>query len=262
MAPSMLTYLRPYFEEFDATSLRACILTAEACPTDLMEDWYNCATNTDIYDFYGPTEATIYCTYYKLSRQEENLSENGIISIGCPLANVDAIILAEDGTLIQDQEKGELCVSGDQVTDGYWNNPAKNAESFFEKEVNGKVRRYYHTGDLCYRHQSGNIMYCGRMDQQAKIQGFRVELGEIEYHAREYYQKQYRTVAIAFQNTNSLTEIALFVEKLEEDSSQLLAYLRTKLPGYMIPTRIIYRDAFPLNTSDKINRTQLKSEIQ
>ena len=262
MAPSMLTYLRPYFEEFDATSLRACILTAEACPTDLMEDWYNCATNTDIYDFYGPTEATIYCTYYKLSRQEENLSENGIVSIGCPLANVDAIILAEDGTLIQDQEKGELCVSGDQVTYGYWNNPAKNAESFSEKEVNGKVRRYYHTGDLCYRHQSGNIMYCGRMDQQAKIQGFRVELGEIEYHAREYYQKQYRTVAIAFQNTNSLTEIALFVEKPEEDSSQLLAYLRTKLPGYMVPTRIFYRDAFPLNTSDKINRTQLKSEIQ
>ena len=262
MAPSMLTYLRPYFDELDATSLRACILTAEACPTDLMEDWYNCATNTDIYDFYGPTEATIYCTYYKLSRQKGNLSENGIISIGRPLANVNAIILAEDGTLVHDQEKGELCVSGDQITAGYWNNSNKNAEAFFEKEVNGIVRRYYHTGDLCYRHQSGNIMYCGRMDQQAKIQGFRVELGEIEYHAREYYHKQYRTVAIAFQNSASLTEIALFVEKPEEDSSQLLVYLRTKLPGYMVPTRVFYRNEFPLNASDKINRTQLKSEIQ
>lgn len=262
MAPSMLTYLRPYFDELDASSLRACILTAEACPTDLMEDWYRCASNTDIYDFYGPTEATIYCTYYKLSRQTDNLSENGIISIGRPLANVSAIIIAEDGEIITNQDKGELCISGDQVTNGYWNNPAKNAEAFFEKEVNGLVKRYYHTGDLCYCHASGNIMYCGRIDQQAKIQGFRVELGEIEYHAREFYNKQYRVVAIAFQNESSLTEIALYIEKTEEDSGQLIAYLRSKLPSYMVPTRIFYRPSFPLNASDKIDRTQLKSEIQ
>ena len=262
MAPSMLTYLRPYFDELDASTLRACILTAEACPTDLMEDWFRCASNTDIYDFYGPTEATIYCTYYKLSRQAHNLSENGIISIGKPLANIHAIILAEDGSLVTGQDKGELCVSGDQVTQGYWNNAVKNAEAFFEKEVDGTLRRYYHTGELCYRHSSGNIMYCGRIDQQAKIQGFRVELGEIEYHAREFFERKHRAVAIAFQNASALTEIALFVEHPEEDPASLLAYLRSKLPGYMVPTRIYYCDSFPLNASDKINRTQLKSEIQ
>ena len=262
MAPSMLVYLRPYFDELDATSLRACILTAEACPTDLMEEWYRCAKNTDIYDFYGPTEATIYCTYYKLSRNAKNLSENGIISIGRPLATIHAIILAEDGTVIIGQNKGELCVSGDQVTSGYWNNPAKNAEAFFTKEVDGTVRRYYHTGDLCYRHPSGNIMYCGRIDQQAKIQGFRVELGEVEYHAREFYHRQHRAVAIAFQNSTSLTEIALFVEHSSEDPALLLAYLRSKMPSYMVPTRVIYRTAFPINASDKIDRTQLKLEIK
>ncbi len=261
MAPSMLTYLRPYFDELDGSSLRVCILTAEACPTDLMEDWYRCAKNTDIYDFYGPTEATVYCTYYKLSRHSENISENGIISIGRPLANVRAIIVSEEGSLITGQEKGELCVSGDQVTQGYWNNPAKNAEAFFEKEVDGIVRRYYRTGDLCYRHASGNIMYCGRIDQQVKIQGFRVELGEIEYHAREYYNRQHRAVAIAFENAASLTEIALFVEKEEENPSQLLAYLRSKLPAYMVPARIIYCPYFPLNASDKIDRNQLRHEF-
>ena len=261
MAPSMLTYLHPYFDELDASSLRVCILTAEACPTDLMEDWFQCAKNTDIYDFYGPTEATIYCTYYKLSRKGYNLSENGIISIGHPLANIHAIILDEKNEIITDDTKGELCVSGNQVTQGYWNNPAKNQEAFFEIEVEGEIRRYYHTGDLCYRHPSGNIMYCGRIDQQAKIQGFRVELGEIEYHAREYYNRQHRVLAIAFQNTAMLTEIALFVESMEEDSASLLAYLRSKLPGYMVPTRIIYRKTFPLNSSDKIDRKQLKSEL-
>lgn len=261
MAPSMLTYLRPYFDELDASSLKACILTAEACPADLMEAWYKCAEKTEIYDFYGPTEATIYCTYYKLSRLGGNLSENGIISIGKPLANVDAIILAEDGTIVKGTEKGELCVSGDQVTSGYWNNPEKNETAFFELDVDGVTKRFYHTGDLCYWHESGNLLYCGRMDQQVKIQGFRVELGEIEYHAREYYRKENRTVAMAFQNEKSLTEIALFVEREEEEPAGLLDYLRSKLPGYMVPSRIVYRPVFPLNDSDKIDRNTLKIEL-
>ena len=126
MAPSMLTYLRPYFDEFDASSLRTCILTAEACPVDLLEDWFLCAKNTEIYDFYGPTEATVYCTCYKVKRDERNHSYNGVVSIGKPLANVRAIIMLEDGTLVQGQEKGELCVAGKQVTPGYWNNNERN----------------------------------------------------------------------------------------------------------------------------------------
>lgn len=261
MAPSMLTYLRPYFNELSASSLRVCILTAEACPVDLMEDWFKCAKNTSIYDFYGPTEATIYCTYYKLFPNRENLSENGIISIGKPLSNVIAIIVDEDGGAVSDGNKGELCVSGDQVTQGYWKNPLKNKESFFEKEIEGKALRFYRTGDLCYRHPSGNILYCGRIDQQAKIQGFRVELGEIEYHAREFYSHERRVVAIAFQNDMSLTEIALFVESEMSDTEALLEYLRGKMPNYMVPTRVFFKPHFPLNASEKIDRNQLKKEI-
>ena len=257
MAPSMLTYLRPYFEEFDASSMKACILTAEACPVDLMEAWYGCAKNTEIYDFYGPTEATIYCTYYKLKRGGKNLSLNGIISIGKPLANVQAIIIREDGSLVEGEEKGELCVAGEQITPGYWNNPEKNASSFFMRE--GK--RYYHTGDLCYWDNSGNIMYSGRIDQQAKIQGFRVELGEIEYHARQFYKNGHRVMAIAFQNEQNLTEIALFVESQHEDVKPLIEYLRGKMPQYMIPTRILFEPSFPLNKSEKVDRNALKQKL-
>ena len=257
MAPSMLTYLRPYFDEFDATSMRTTILTAEACPVDLMEDWYKCAKNTEIYDFYGPTEATIYCTYYKLTRDGNNLSLNGIISIGKPLANVQAIIIREDGSPVEGQEKGELCVAGEQVTPGYWNNQEKNESSFFMH--NGL--RYYHTGDLCYWEETGDIMYSGRIDQQAKIQGFRVELGEIEHHAREFYNKEYRVVAIAFDNAQKLTEIALFIESTEQDTQALLSHLRSKMPHYMIPSRIIYEPTFPLNKSEKIDRNTLKSKL-
>ena len=260
MAPSMLRYLKPYFEEIDATSLKACILTAEACPLNLMEDWYNCATNTEIYDFYGPTECTIYCTYYKLTKGGENKSLNGIISIGKPLANCVGLILDEQGNELTTGEKGELCIAGDQVTKGYWKNTEKNESSFFFKEVNGEQLRFYHTGDLCYKDADGDIMYSGRMDHQAKIQGFRVEMGEIEYHAREFLSGT-NVVCLAFDNKEGLTEIAMFMESNKFNPDEMIAYMRTKMPSYMIPTRLFYVPVFPLNANDKIDKVKLKSII-
>ena len=121
--------------------------------------------------------------------------------------------------------------------------------------------RFYHTGDLCYMDEDGDIMYSGRIDQQAKIQGFRVELGEIEYHARSFYGNECRVVAIAYQNKQNLTEIALFVERTSEDTKLLVDYLRSKMPHYMIPTHILYEPSFPLNKSEKIDRNQLKQRL-
>ena len=262
MAPSMLVFLRPYFEELDASSLKTCILTAEACPADLIEEWQRCARNAEIYDFYGPTEATVYCTAYLCPRNTPVLSVNGVVSIGKPLSNVTAIILDDDGKIVDvPEEKGELCVARDQVTQGYWNNPEKNASSFSMIEYEGKILRFYHTGDLCYRDSAENLMYLGRIDQQAKIQGFRVELSEIEYHVRAFYQNAYRVVAIAFQNDRNITEIALFVECPDCSSEALLEYLRSKMPSYMIPSRIIFLEDIPLNSNDKIDRNRLKSML-
>lgn len=260
MAPSMLRYLKPYFDEIDATSLKACILTAEACPLSLMEEWYKYASNTELYDFYGPTECTVYCTYYKLTKGGENKTLNGIISIGKPLANCVGLILDEKGNELPAGEKGELCIAGDQVTKGYWKNEEKNASSFFEKEVDGKKMRFYHTGDLCYRDADGDIMYSGRMDHQAKIQGFRVELGEIEYHAREFLQDK-NVICMAFENGENLTEIAMFIESEKIDTDELVAYMRTKMPSYMIPTRTLFVPVFPLNSSDKIDKVRLKGML-
>lgn len=261
MAPSMLRYLQPYFDELDATSLKACILTAEACPLNLMEEWYKCATNTELYDFYGPTECTIYCTYYKLTKGGDNKTLNGIISIGKPLANCVGLILDENGNELPAGEKGELCIAGDQVTKGYWNNEEKNASSFFYKEVNGENMRFYHTGDLCYKDEDGDIMYSGRLDHQAKIQGFRVEMGEIEYHAREFLGEK-NVVCMAFDNKDGLTEIAMFIEAEQFKPDEMIAYMRTKMPSYMIPTRLFYVPVFPLNANDKTDKVKLKAMIQ
>lgn len=261
MAPSMLRYLKPYFDEIDATSLRTCILTAEACPLNLMEEWYKCASNTELYDFYGPTECTVYCTYYKLTKDGENKTLNGIISIGKPLANCIGLVFDENGNVCPSDEKGELCIAGDQVTKGYWKNEEKNATSFFYKEIDGKKLRFYHTGDLCYKDADGDIMYSGRLDHQAKIQGFRVEMGEIEYHAREFLGDR-NVICMAFENKDNLTEIAMFIESEEFSPDEMIAYMRTKMPSYMIPTRLFYVPVFPLNANDKTDKVKLKSMIQ
>lgn len=261
MAPSMIRFLKPYFDEIDMSSLRCCILTAEASPLKLVEEWLSVAPNAEIYDFYGPTEATIYCTYYKLSKGCENKTLNGIISIGKPMSNVIAIIVDEKGNVVSCGTKGELCVAGGQVTPGYLNNPLKNSESFFEKEYNGVTLRFYHTGDLCYEDSEGDIMYSGRLDHQAKIQGFRVEMGEIEFHTREFLNGT-NAVCIAFDNNKGITEIAMFIESAEFEVSDLMSYLKTKMPQYMIPHHVFFEPTFPLNTNAKIDKVVLKSKIR
>ena len=103
-------------------------------------------------------------------------------------------------------------------------------------------------------------MYSGRLDHQAKIQGFRVEMGEIEYHSREFLEGT-NVVCLAFDNKEGLTEIAMFIEAEEFNPDEMIAYMRTKMPSYMIPTRLFYVPVFPLNANDKIDKVKLKSMI-
>ncbi len=260
MAPSMIRYLRPYFDEINSQSMRYCILTAEASPVELIREWSACIPQAEIYDFYGPTEATIYCTYYKYSRTGINKDLNGMLSIGKPMNGVHAIITDEARNILAAGSKGELCISGDQLTAGYWNNPEKNKESFFELELDGVTERFYKTGDLCYMDEAGDIMYSGRLDFQVKIQGYRIELGEIEHHARICVNGR-NAIAVAFQNSTGNTEIALFVEGDLENPVLLTDYLKSKMPYYMVPTKIIRQDNFPLNTNGKVDRNKLKALI-
>jgi len=261
MAPSMIRFLRPYFDEIKLPNIKYNILTAEASPLGLLEEWSRCVPNAEIYDFYGPTEATIYCTYYKFDRAGNNKHLNGMISIGRPLNGVRAIITDEEGFRLPNGKKGELCISGPQITPGYWNNIEKNVTAFLDKEIEGKSVRFYRTGDLCYFDPDGDIMYSGRLDFQVKIQGFRVELGEIEHHAREYL-KGSDVVAIAFRNSSGNDAIALFVEKPSIKTEGLSDYLKSKIPYYMIPSRIVEKDTFPLNSNGKTDRNLLRKSIE
>ena len=260
MAPSMIRYLRPYFDEINAPGMRYNILTAEASPADLVAEWSKCIPNAEIYDFYGPTEATIYCTYYKCGSDGNYKNLNGNLSIGKPMDGITAIIRDENGNVTERGKKGELCISGDQLTPGYWNNQEKTAESFFDLIWEGELRRFYKTGDSCFFDDEGDILYAGRLDYQVKIQGYRIELSEIEYHAREWLKGQ-NAVAVAYENTTGNSEIALFVEDDQAAIDPLQAYLKSKMPPYMVPSKVYLKSKFPLNANGKIDRNVLKKSI-
>lgn len=256
MAPSTIKLLKPYFDEIDCCSLRYSLFCGEALHLDVTKEWAYCASNAIIDNVYGPTEDTIWCSTYRYNRNGETKAYNGVISIGKPMTNCGMVIFDEQGNVCKPNELGELCLSGNQLTPGYHNNPEKNAEAFFVKDG----VRWYRSGDLCFMDEDGDIMYSGRIDHQAKIQGFRVELGEIEFHAKEFL-KTVNVVCVAFDNEQGITEIAMFVEADEFDTKDLFQYMRTKMPSYMIPTRLLFVPNFPLNSNDKIDKVKLKSMI-
>jgi len=259
LASSVIKYLRPYFEEIYLPKLKYCVLTAEAVLYDVTREWSERCPNAVIDDLYGPTEDTIYCTQYRFVRNGENKHRNGVLSIGKSLTSGKVIILDENGKECLPNVQGELCLAGKQLMQGYWKNPEKSAEVFFERDG----ERFYRTGDICFADESGDIMYCGRLDSQVKIQGYRIELGEIEYHCKAFL-KEINAITIPFNNVVSNTEIALFIETNEQNIviDELKEYLYSKIPAYMVPTKYYFVPKFPLNSSDKIDKVKLKGVIK
>lgn len=256
MAPSTIKFLKPYFDEFDCSSLKYSLFCGEALHEDITREWSMCAVNAIIDNVYGPTEDTIFCSTYRFHREGINKSYNGVLSIGQPMANCGMEVFNENREICAVDELGELCLSGKQLTPGYHNNEAKNQEAFFVKDG----VRWYRSGDLCYKDADGDIMYSGRLDHQAKIQGYRVELGEIEYHAHEYL-KDKNVVCLAYDNQDGIAEIAMFIEAEPSDSSDMLSYMRNKMPAYMIPSQIIFISSFPINQNGKTDKKALKEKI-
>jgi acyl-coenzyme A synthetase/AMP-(fatty) acid ligase len=257
MVPSILQYLRPYFDEIDAPKMKYSLFCGEALPLDVTEEWSKCLPNAEISNVYGPTENTIFCTSYVFNRQKENKDHNGILCIGKPMAGVETVIVDNDNNILPKGEKGELCLAGKLLTPGYWKNEEKNKEAFFVTDCNNKPTRFYKTGDLCVEDPNGDYMYLGRIDFQTQIQGYRVELSEVEFHVKAFLDK-INAVAIAFTNKIGNTEIGLVIESNEMDLKKLFDYLKEKLPSYMIPTQTRFEKTFPLNINGKTDRKVLK----
>lgn len=255
IAPSVLRLARPYFAEISLPKLRYLVVTAEATDVKLMDSFRGCIPNAEVVNLYGPTEATIYCTAYPMPASHCK-HHNGMAAIGKPFPGMTARIVDEAGSTLPDGQEGELWIAGPQVMSGYWHAPERSASCFLEKDG----QRFYRTGDRCIRDADGDLLYCGREDSQVKIQGFRVELDEIAWQAKAFYNHSRDAVVLAATNSEGNVELHLFVEGENGDESALLLHLQHELPPYMVPHHIHFVAVFPLNSNNKTDKRKLKEK--
>ncbi|MGE5466268.1 MAG: amino acid adenylation domain-containing protein [Ignavibacteria bacterium] len=259
MVPSTLNYLRPYFDEIELPDLRHSMLCGEALHDDVAAEWAKCTPNSRIFNFYGPTEATVFALVHEWQRDAHpRAAQNGVVSIGRPFGNNRAVIVDGEGKVADESIVGELCLAGPQLTPGYWNDPARNATSFFELQCKEGPIRHYRTGDLATLERDGNYYFRGRLDKQVKIQGFRIELGEIEFHARAAFGNSI-CVVLPYTNDSGITELHLFIEGYDGKLDPGMEQLRQRIPHYMVPNGASVIERLPLNPNGKIDSGALRA---
>ncbi|MHB1688633.1 MAG: amino acid adenylation domain-containing protein [Ignavibacteriaceae bacterium] len=262
MVPSILSYLRPYFEDINLEKLKYSLFCGETLLSEIAKEWNNCTPNGRIINAYGPTEATVFCLIYNFNGSNTNeRNYNGGVPIGKPMKNMNAIVIDENLKPLPKGNIGELCLTGGQLMSGYWKNSEKNKEVFFNYPVNGNETIFYRTGDLAFIDNDDVFMFAGRIDSQIKIQGFRIELGEIEHFAREFTRIT-NVAAVPYKNKNNMIQIHLFVENFSGKTIDIAEYLKTKVPYYMVPAEITSLPSFPLNSNGKVDRKKLTEIAQ
>ena len=202
---------------------------------------------------YGPTECTIYVTWFPL--RESNVP----IPIGRPVANCDIYVLDKQGRMVPPGGVGELCVAGPMVSRGYWQREDLTAQRYLPNPFRQETAyaRIYKTGDLCRYGADGNLQYLGRDDEQVKIRGFRVETGEVEARLRAHPAVQDVLVAAVDAPGGGKQLAAYYVAEQDLPAKELAAFVREKLPAYMVPSGYKRLDKLPLTPNGKVNRRSL-----
>ena len=217
-----------------------------------------------IINTYGPTEATVLVTASEITA--EMAADGRPIPIGAPLEEVTFEIADPQGQPLPEGETGELLIISDNVSTGYYHRPDLTAQRFFEKEIGGVKKAGYHTGDACYC-KDGQYYFCGRMDFQVKLNGFRIELEDVENNLMRIDNVARAVVLPVFkgEKADHLAAFLLLEHKSELSNLRLSIAIKEAakqyLPTYMIPRRILVKDSFPINTNGKVDRKALAEEL-
>jgi amino acid adenylation domain-containing protein len=268
-APVVLQMLLEHLEklpvnEAQLPDLSWLMTIAEASPVPLINRWFAKYPHVPVMNGFGPSEASDDITYHIM--RETLAAEVLTVPIGKPIPNMTMYVLDKHQQLQPIGSVGELCVSGVGVGLGYWNNPERTAESFvdnpFKNEMGIHGGCLYRTGDLGRWRQDGSLEFIGRLDNQIKIRGFRVELGEVEAAISKVKGVADVAVLVYHTKTEQNSLVAYVVLKslnTELDGSKLRVALKECLPEYMIPSSFTFLERMPLNAADKIDRKALPS---
>ena len=210
---------------------------------------------------YGPTEATTFTACHRIGR-DERLAES--VPIGMPLRGVCVHLIDESGMPVSDGNPGELCISGNGLARGYWRRPGLTAQRFIPNSFGGTWeagRRLYRTGDLAKRLPTGELVFLGRVDDQFKLRGMRIEPGEIEQILTR--SPDVRRVAVIVRRSaegDSLTACVVPQDpSLGIDLRKLRRFALQYLPGHMVPAQFVVVDDIPVTLRGKIDRKSLTS---
>ncbi len=228
-------------------SIKLIMLGGEPLSVSLLES-IKLKTTARIYNMYGPTETSVWSSI-------KDMTNETAVCIGKPINNTQFFILSESLRLQPIGIPGELYIAGDGLARGYFNKPELTNERFIDNPINGKGR-IYQTGDLSVLLSSGDIKVIGRLDNQVKLGGHRIELEEIEKILLQYEDITECAVNIK-QSDASPFLCAFFVSDVQILDSSLIEFLKKKLPGYMIPKQFIRLSKLPLNNNNKIDRNAL-----
>lgn len=201
---------------------------------------------------YGPTETTTFATCHRIGADEDL---GGAVPIGTQLQNVEVVVVV-DGKPAPDGTDGELWIGGAQVARGYWKRQDLTDEKFVRGGWNGE--RYYRTGDQGRKRADGVVEFLGRIDDQFKLRGFRIEPGEVENALTEHPQVRTAAVSLRVHPSGDRRLIAWVVKSGDElDKRALKAHMRANMPEHMVPAGFVVVDELPITTNGKTDRKAL-----
>jgi non-ribosomal peptide synthetase-like protein len=246
----------------DVATLRVIILGGEACPPAIANRW--CKPGRRIFNSYGPTEATVVATVAEVAA-------GASVTIGQPIPNYSCYVVDERLKIVEPGVEGELLIGGPGVARGYLRRPELTAEKFianpfFADESKSGDPILYRSGDAVALDANGDLLFRGRIDDQVKVRGFRVELGDIEAKLGEI--EGVANAAVALRSDDGIEQLVAFIVPVAPDVPAapdvvfephvLRAALRAKLPAYMVPARFETISSLPKLSSGKVDRKSLK----
>jgi len=235
----------------------------EALPKSLAVSWARAAKNSLIENYYGITETTHQVSVYMWDPEtSEAACVNDIVPIGKIFAGLKYCILDEHRQNVNPGEPGELYVSGVQITNGYYNDPERTKAAYVKIPHLGNDV-WFKTGDLVKERADGNLNYLGRLDNQVKILGNRVELQEVDCILKRASNSEL-VVSLAWPIENGAARgiVAFVAESKERQKSKILDCCRHTLPPYMVPQDIFFIDRIPLNDNGKFDKKKLIAMLE
>ncbi len=241
--------------------LRLVIIGGEKVLLEPVRDWQKYVTKSgkadrlQLINTYGPTETTVVATLYRIPNTFLNINE---VPIGRPLAHLQTYILDPQLQPVPIGVTGEIHIGGDSLAIGYLNRPELTDEKFIPNPFSSQSgSRLYKTGDLARYLSDGDIEYLGRIDNQVKIRGFRIELGEIETVLSQHPNIRATVVTVREDIPSDKRVVAYVVAEDKSQNIDLRAFLKERLPSYMIPSAFVFLEAMPITPNGKIDYRSL-----